>query len=137
MSLTKKDKIKYFEKQIDKIEERIWFEEFNRYKMQEDREESRKSLEQAKSSLMALEEKIKSQKDNPTMEKGEIARLDDQKVLLEKDIEKMEESLKASDIMINGSKPTAELKDGFVGVNNTIAKLTEGKQMLKEYLKQL
>ena len=87
--------------------------------------------------MSILEAQIKAQKEKPTMEAGEIARLDDQKVLLERDIERFKEQMKGLDLEVHGSKPTAEYHDGVQGVKQQLEALRELVGMLKDYLKTL
>ena len=115
----------------------IWDLEFKRAKTRMIREEIRQTYDNLKSRLHILEEDIKKQKETPTMEKGDIARLDDQKVLLERDITRYEAQMKGLDLEVNGSKQTAEYPDGVQGINDQLDALRELMGMLKEYMRGL
>ena len=71
------------------------------------------------------------------MEDGEIKRLDDDEVLLKRDIERYEAQMKQIDLDIAGSQPTNEHPDGISGINDQLDSLRELKQMITEYIKQL
>jgi hypothetical protein len=101
------------------------------------REDIRVEYDNSKAKLLTLEEKIKSQKENSTMEKGEIARLDDEKVLLERDRDRFLGQMKGLDIEIQGAKPSADLPEGHQGINQQLDALRELQQMLKEYMKEV
>ena len=128
---------KYFKGKLDGVQRMIWDLEFKRAKTQMIREEIRQTYDNLKSRLHILEEDIKKQKETPTMEKGDIARLDDQKVLLERDITRYEAQMKGLDLEVNGSKQTAEYPDGVQGINDQLDALRELKGMLGEYIQKL
>jgi hypothetical protein len=128
-------KTNYFKKSIEVAERNIWGLEFRRFKALELREEIRVAYDTSKAKLKELEENIAKQKLTPTMEEGEIKRLDDRKVLLEKEIKGYEDQLKNIDIMIYGSKATAEMPQGFVGVNQELDLNRESIESIKKYLK--
>ena len=127
----------YFKKKLQGVQNMIWDLEFKRAKTQMIREEIRQDYDQLKSKLYVLEGDIKKQAETPTMEKGEIARLDDQKVLLDRDIKRREEQMKDLDLEVMGSKATNEYPEGVQGVNQQIDALHELKSMLKEYIATL
>ena len=128
---------RYFRKRLDGVQKMIWDIEFKRAKTQLIREDIRVEYDNMRSKLATLENQIKSQKEKPTMEAGDIARLDDQKVLLDKDIERMLGQMKALDLEVEGSGKTNEYPDGVQGLNQQIDALRELKIMLKSYIKEL
>lgn len=130
-------KKKYFQQKLDGAQKMIWDFEFKRFKTKEIREEIRMEYDNRKSKLEVLEVQIKSQKENPTMEKGDIARLDDDKVLLERDRDKFLSQMKGLDLEVEGSKPTADYPEGVQGVNQQLDALRELQGMLKSYIKEL
>lgn len=111
--------------------------EFKRFKTAEIREEIRQEYDNSRSRLSILEAQIASQKEKPTMEKGEIARLDDQKTLLERDIERFKQQMKGLDLEIQGSKPTPEYQDGVQGISQQLDALRELVGMIKDYIKTI
>ncbi len=128
---------KYFERKLDGVQKMIWDLEFKRFKTLEIREEVRQEYDSVRSKLSVLETQIKAQKETPTMEKGEIARLDDTKVLFDKDIEKLKEQMKGLDIEVDGSKKTNEFPEGYQGITQQLEALRELQVMLKDYIKNI
>ena len=110
---------------------------FKKAKTQSIREEIRVEYDNMRSKLATLENQIKTQKEHPTMEAGDIARLDDQKVLLDKDIERLLGQMKGLDLEVEGSGKTNEYPDGVQGLNQQIDALRELQIMLKSYIKQI
>ena len=130
-------KIKYFKEKVVAVEKMIWDLEFKRAKTEMIREEIRQKYDETKQRLSIIEAKAKSEKEKPTIEKGEIARLDDQIVILKRDIERYEAQMKGLDLEVRGSVPTEEFKEGVQGINDQIDALQELKVMLKDYIKEL
>ena len=128
---------RYFSKKLDGVQKMIWDIEFKRAKTQSIREDIRVEYDNMKSKLSTLEAQIKTQKENPTIEAGDIARLDDQKVLLDKDIERLLGQMKGLDLEVEGSGRTNEYPDGVQGLNQQIDALRELQIMLREYIKQI
>lgn len=110
---------------------------FKRFKTQEIREEIRQEYDNLKSKLSVLDAQIESQKSHPTMKKDEVARLDDKKVLIEKDLKRFEEQMEGLDLEISGSKPTAEYQNGVQGIGDQLDALRELSSMLRSYMKDL
>lgn len=127
----------YFKKKLDGVQCMIWDLEFKRAKTQMIREEIRMEYDNLKSKLSVLEGEIKTEKENPKMEKGEAARLDDRKVLIDRDIERFIGQMKGLDLEVNGSKPTEEYRDGVQGINQQLDSLRELQGMLKSYIDAL
>src|SRR3990167_2785446 len=105
--------------------------EFKRFKTQEIREDIRREYDNKKSRLSVLEERIKvgPQKGEDI---GEFKRLEDTKVILERDIGRYEGQMKQLDLEVAGSNPTAEYPDGVQGINQQIDNLRELSEMLKD-----
>lgn len=130
-------KKKYFNKKIRGVECMIEDLIFKRFKTLEIREEIRQEYDNAKSRLAALDEQIKQEKEKPTLEEGEAKRLDDKKVLLEKDIERLENQMKGLDLEVVGTRPSNEYPEGVTGINETLDSLRELLGMLRTYIKTL
>ena len=128
---------KYFQKKLKGVQYMIWDLQFKRAKTKMIREEIRMEYDNCNSRLSVLQDEIKKQAEKPSMEKGEIARLDDKKVLLDRDIERFLGQMKGLDLEINGSKPTQEYQDGVQGINHQLDALRELQGMLKDYIKSL
>lgn len=127
----------YFKRKNEGVQSMIWDLEFKRSKTQMIREEVRQEYDKNKARLDILQIQIKVQKDKPTLEEGEIKRLDDQEVLLKRDIERYEAQMKQMDLDIAGSKPTNDYPDGVTGINDQLESLRELQVMIKAYIKQL
>lgn len=126
----------YFKRKLDGVQKMIWDFEFKRFKTLEIREEMRAEFENAKSRLAVLEAKIKSEKENPTMEAGDIARLDDEKIRLDKEIEGHKEGMRALDLEVDGSRKTNEFPEGYTGITQQLDGLRELQGMLRSYIKE-
>ena len=138
-------KYRYFLKKLKGVDCMIADLEFKRFKTREIREQIRQEYDNLKAKLSVLETQIKQQAEKPTMEKGEIARLDDQKVLLERDIKRKVEGddglqiigMKQLDMQINGLAPSNEYPNGVQGINDQLEALRELGEILKDYIKSL
>ena len=126
----------YFKEKLVGVRKMIWDWEFKREKTRMIREEIRVEYDSLKSRLELLESQIKAQKDKPTMEKGDIARLDDQKVVMTRDMERYKEQMKNLDAEINGSTKTNDFPEGVQGISQTIDSLNELVVMISEYIKR-
>lgn len=131
------NKKKHFQRKYRGVEQMIWDLEFKRFKTQEIREEIRQKYDNDKARLSQLLDQIKDQGLKPTMEAGEIARLDDQRVLMEKGQEDLERQLKGCDLEVQGSPKTNEYPEGIQGLNQQIENLQELKLMVRDWIKQL
>ena len=129
-------KYRYFKKKLKGVHKMIADLEFKRYKTLEIREDIRQEYENARSKLAILEDQAKKEKEAPTMEEGEAKRLDDQKVLLERDISRFKDQIKQLDLEVSGSNPTAEYHDGVQGINQQLEALHELVGMLKDYIRK-
>lgn len=125
---------RYFKKKLTAIQYAIYDLEFKRFKTLELREGIRKEYDNLRSRLELLGTQIESEPDKKT---DEFKRLEDSKVLLEKDIQKLVSQMDGIDIEINGSKPTDELPNGHSGINHQLDAYRELQIMVKEYLKQI
>lgn len=127
----------YFKRKNEGVQAMIWDLEFKRSKSQMIREEVRQEYDKSKAKLDVLQSQIKAQKDKPSMEEAEIKRLDDQEVLLKRDIERYEAQMKQIDLDIAGTQPTNEYPDGVSGINDQLDSLMELKVMISQYIKTL
>lgn len=130
-------KKKYFKNMLEGVERMIWDREFKRNKALIIREEVRQEYDKNKAKLDIIQTQIKAQKESPTLEEGEIKRLDDQEIILKRDIERYEAQMKQMDLDVQGSKKTNEYPDGFVGINDELDSLRELQVMVKNYIKTL
>ena len=125
---------RYFRHKLRGVEKMIMDLEFKKFKTLEIREEIRQTHDSMKTRLNVLETTIKSEDKKPTLNKDERARLDDQKVVLTRDIERYVAQMKDLDLQIAGSKPTNELPDGHNGIDQQLDALQELKLMVRDYL---
>lgn len=127
----------YFKEKAESVQKMIWDMEFKRFKTLEIREEVREEYDNSKSKLNVLEAEIAKQATTPTMEEGEVKRLDDQKVLLERDIQRYEAQMKSLDLEVAGSPQTNDYPDGVQGIEQQLESLRELEIMVKDYIKEL
>ena len=128
---------KYFKQKLNGVKKMIWDLEFKRHKTREIREEVRVEYDTTKSRLSSIELQIKEQTEKPTLDKGEIARLDDTKVLMEKKIKDFEVQMSDLDTEIIGTKSNDRYPEGLVGINDQLEALRELITMLNKYIKTL
>ena len=130
-------KTKYFKKKIRGVEKMILDLEFKRAKTQMIREQIRQEYDNLCSKMASLDETIKREKEAKKMEEGDIARLDDDKVRLQVDIDKLLGQMKDLDIEVSGCKPSQDYPKGYDGINQQLDALHELIIMLKDYTKNL
>lgn len=128
-------KQRYFKKKLRGVESMIEDLLFKRFKTLEIREEVRQEYDNQKSKLAVLDVQIKSRE--PTLKKDELAKLADQKVLIERDIERYLGQMKGLDLEVHGSRATNEYPEGVQGINDQLESLRELVGMLREYIKGL
>ena len=128
---------RYFKKKLHGIECMIEDLLFKRAKTLYVREQIRGEYDGLRSRLEILKTQIASEKDKPTLPEGDIKRLDDDEVRINKDIERKLAQMKSLDIEINGASPSAELPEGHQGVNQTMEALRELINVTKTYIKEL
>lgn len=134
MVYKKPSKKGYFKKRLAETKKLEWDMEFKVFKTREVREDVRKEYARAKARLHGLEEQIKNWPENK--DKGEKARLEDQVVLTNRDIERYEAQMAQMDLEIEGSKPTNEYPNGLEGISHQLDSLKEVQSMLKDWIKQ-
>lgn len=110
--------------------------EFKRFKTREIREEVRQDYDNLRSRLHVLNEQIKSQTENPPIKKEETTKLNDEKALLERDIERRKKQVESLDLEVEGSKPTSDYPDGVQGIDNQLDALHELLGMIRAYIRE-
>lgn len=128
---------RYFKGKLLGIKKQLEDYKFKKFKIQEIREEVRQDYTLQQTKLEVIISQIAEQKEKPTMEKSEIARLDDDKVRIEEDIKKLKGQIQDLDLEVSGSKPTSEHQDGIVGIDQTLDGFRELEKMVKNYMKNL
>ena len=135
-------KYRYFVKKLDGIDKMIEDLIFKRYKTAYVREQIRREYDQLRSRLEILKTQIASEKDNTSKNESKLSvdefkRLEDDEVILNRDIERKKSQIDQLDIEVKGSRPTADLPEGHQGLEQTLEALRELKNVTKEYLKSL
>ncbi len=120
-------KYRHFKQKYNAIERTIWDLQFKRFKTREIREEIRQTYDMAKSRLSITETNLKTETPNK-------AQLEDEKVILERDIARYEQQLQALDNEINGAPPSSENPDGINGITAQIESFEELKLMVRDYM---
>lgn len=129
-------KYRYFRKLVQDADQRLAELEFKIYSARELREEARQDYDGGTQRLSMLREQIAAEDKNPKLSKDERARLDDQEVLLKKDIETAIEGLKSLDKEIEGSRKTNELPDGYHGMVQEVDAWKARKEMILDYMEK-
>ena len=125
----------HFKQKLAGVGKMIWDLDFKVFKTREIREDVRREYDQQKARLSTLEEQIKNwPKDK---DEGDRKRLEDQVVLINRDIQRFEAQLKQLDLEVSGANPNNEYPDGVQGINHQIDSLQELKVMLKEWIRGL
>jgi len=126
---------RYFTKKKRGVQKSILDLEFKRFKTLEIREEVRAEYDNQKNKLSLVDQKLKAELTVPTISEDEKKRLEDQVVLINKDMERFEEQMRLLDIDVNGSKQTNEFPDGVSGITSQIEAFMELEGMLDSYIK--
>ena len=125
----------HFQQKLDGVKKMIWDLEFKRHKTQEIREGIRVECDALKSRIHGYEEQIKNWPEGGNVD--ERKRIEDQKVLAERDVKRFEGQMQELDLEVNGSKPTNQYPDGITGVNQQIDSMRELKEMLEGWISAL
>lgn len=128
---------KYFKDKLDGVQKMIWDLEFKRFKTREIREEIRVNYDSLRSKLEILQTQINAEKATPTMPVDDAKRLDDQEVLLKRDIERNKAQMDQLDAEVHGANGTAENPEGIQGINDQLEALRALQGMLGSYIKNL
>lgn len=124
----------YFKQRLQGTERLVWDLEFKMFKTREIREDIRKEYAQMKARLFTVEEQIKNFPADK--DQADKARLEDQKVLLDKDTLRFQAQIEQLDIEVEGTKPTEKYPDGVDGIVQQIGSLKEVQTMLKDWIKK-
>ena len=129
-------KYKYFKEKLRGVEKLILDLEFKRFKTREIREEMRVEYDNLKNKLSILMAQIENEKGKPTMPVDDAKKMDDQRVLIERDIDRYLNQIKGLDLEVEGSKPTQDYPEGVQGISGQIDSFRELKDMVKEALRR-
>ena len=131
---TKKE---HFKQKLEGTEKMVWDLEFKIFKTREIREDIRQEYDFMKHRVIGFEERLKVWDVSKDGNEEEKKKHEDQKVLAERDMNRLEAQLKQLDIEISGSKPTNEYPDGVTGITQQIDSLKELQGMVKDWLKKI
>ena len=123
----------YFKKKQEAVRKMIWDMQFKRFIVLRDREAVRGEYSNLKSRLDSLATQEEALKDNP----GELARLNDLKVILERDIKRAEELMTSKDAEVDGLPKSVDYPDGVTGITQQIDALHELLETTKKYIKSI
>lgn len=126
-------KREHFKKRLQKVISDTWDIEFQRYKTEEVREDIRKIYDGAQAKKASLENQIKNWPKDKDV--GDKARLEDEVVRTQRDIERYQAQMKEIDIQIHGTKPTNEYPDGADGMDQRVESFVELQGMLKDWIR--
>lgn len=129
----------YFFKKRLAVDFATWDMLFKRFKIMEEREEVRRQYDALSSKLeikkTEIEEEAKPGKLKDTSP-GDYARFEDEKIRLERDIERSKQRMNVIDGEIHGLPASADYPDGVSGVNQQLDALRELKVLIRKYIKQ-
>ena len=130
-------KKRYFKKKLQAVQNAIFDLEFKRFKTLEIREGIRKEYDNLRSRLEVLNTQIEKESAPKGLREtaiDEFKRLEDQKVILEKDIETKKNQMEGLDAEVNGLAASAE-NQATPGINHQLDAYRELAGMIKEYVK--
>lgn len=142
-------KYKYFRKKLHGVECMLADIEFKRFKSLEIREDVRLAYDNTQAKIQQLNEQIKTfpeikateevarEKEKKEKWTDEQGRVEDQRILLERDRDRYLAQMKQIDLDVHGSPKTNEYPDGVSGIDDQIDSLQELKGMVKSYIKSL
>ena len=131
-------KKRYFKKKLQAVQNAIFDLEFKRFKTLEIREGIRKEYDNLRSRLEVLNTQIEKESAPKGLREtaiDEFKRLEDQKVILEKDIETKKNQMDNLDAEVNGLAASAENPGGSPGINHQLDAYRELAGMIKEYVR--
>lgn len=123
----------HFKRRLDGTRGMIWDLQFKVFKTREIREDIRKEYDMMQSRIAGLDKQITEFPKDGNVD--ELKRLQDQKVLAERDSNRFVAQMKQLDVEVEGAKPSAENPNGADGIVQQIDSLRELESMLKSYLK--
>ncbi len=125
----------YFKGKLKGVQSMIWDFEFKAHKTREIREDVRQEYDYMLARIGGYNTQIK---DWPAdKDAADRKRIEDQKVLAERDRDRLLSQIKQLDAEVEGAKPNAENHDGTEGISHQIDSLRELHGMLKNWIKTL
>ena len=130
-------KKRYFKKKLQAVQNAIYDLEFKRFKTLEIREGIRKEYDNLRSRQEVLNVQIEKESAPTGLREtaiDEFKRLEDQKVILEKDINTKKNQMEGLDAEVNGLAASAE-NPATPGINHQLDAYRELAGMIKEYVR--
>lgn len=124
-------KKEHFKGKLEGVEKMIYDLEFKRFKTREIREGIRKDYDALRARKESLDKQVESASGD------EKKRIEDAKVVTDRDVARLEGQIKRLDEEVNGAKPNQENHDGVIGINEQIDSLRELRLMLKDWIKNI
>ena len=131
---------RFFKSRVKEADRLIWEEEFNIFKLRNAREKVRKDRDDRSARLSDLNARITKESEAGGLKEtnpDEFKRLEDDKVLLERDITRFENQMDDIDIELNGTDASDKYPDGIIGIDEKIDLYSEAKGLFKKYIKTL
>lgn len=125
----------HFKQKLEGTSKMIWDLEFKVFKTREIREDIRQEYDFMVSRVDNFDKTIKTwPKDGDISERK---RVEDQKVLAERDRDRLLNQVKDLDSEISGAKPTNENPEGHIGITEQIDSVRELQGMLRDFIKSI
>lgn len=125
----------HFKQKLEGTLKMIWDLEFKKFKTKEIREDIRQEYDSLKSRVETMRQQIEAWPKGQNVD--ERKRIEDQKVLAERDISRFESQMKGLDVQISGEKATNESPEGIIGITEQMDSLRELAEMLRDHIKQI
>ncbi len=125
----------HFKQKLEGVQKMVWDFEFKAYKTREIREDVRQEYDYMLSRIESYDAQIKNWSADKDV--ADKKRIEDQKVLAERDRDRLLAQIKQLDAEVEGAKPTAENHEGVDGISQQIESLRELLGMLKSWIKTL
>src|SRR3990167_528527 len=129
----------YFKGKLQGVDRAVWDLTFKIFKTREIREGVRRDRDDRKMKLETLGERIVIESKTGGLKEtniDEFKRLEDQKVLLERDVKRYEDQMRMLDVELEGERPSGDIV-GAPGINDQIDSLVELREMLKDWVKRV
>lgn len=132
-SFSKPNKKQHFENKLAGVQRMIYDLEFKIFKTKEIREGVRAEYDQMMARIDALDTQLK----NPSLSKEDKGAIEDNKVRVERDVQRLKNQIASLDVEIHGQRQTNETPDGIAGIEDEIGALRELQGMLKDWIAKL
>lgn len=120
----------HFKAKFEGVEKMIYDLEFKRFKTCEIREGIRKDYDVLRARKESLDKQVGNTPEDNT-------RIEDTKVVVNRDVSRLEGQIKRLDDEVNGRVPNQEDHEGVIGINEQIDSLRELRNMLKDWIRSI